>query len=54
MAKYGVDGKAYRTKVLSPTLCMKCHKAIRRNAPAFGVRRGRSFFYYHIKCKPKD
>lgn len=53
MAKYAVEGKLYRVKVLSPTTCMKCHKPIRRHAPAYGVRHGRSFFYYHIGCKPK-
>jgi len=54
MAKYSVAGKPYRTKVLTPTVCSKCGKLIRRNSPAYGVRRGLSFFYYHIKCKPKE
>lgn len=54
MAKYDVAGKPYRTRVLSSVSCAKCHKKIRKNAPAYGVRRRLSFFYYHIKCKPKD
>lgn len=53
MAKYSVEGKPYRVKVLAPTTCMKCHRSIRRNAPAYGVRHRNSFFYYHIGCKPK-
>lgn len=54
MAKFDVAGEPYRVKVLAPATCMKCGKLIRRGGPAYGVRRGLSFFYYHIKHKPKD
>jgi len=51
--KYAVEGKPYRVKVLAPTICGKCRRTIGRGKPAWGVRRGLGFYYYHISHKPK-
>ena len=49
-----IAGKPYKRRILAPTICSKCGGRIRRNTSAYAVRHGLSFFYYHIKCKPRE
>jgi hypothetical protein len=53
MAIHVIEGKPYKRHILRSTVCMKCGGTIRKNTSAYAVRRGLSFFYYHVKCKPR-